>query len=160
MVGSLDLDAKLADRRVGQKIAAEQCVVIGLDGTARAETFDPLGAAAAGAVQGEPVAAGLQPVADRAGLGGIGVRAGDIGDQQLAQRQPFRDIGEIVGDRGRDVALGEKAEQAKTGIIMVVAAHRAGRKAAGDQMRAARCCFCHLIPPGSVAEFGRVFMTD
>ena len=91
-----------------QEIAAEQRVMLGLDGAARARAFDALGAAAAGAVQGQPMAARLEPFADRPALRGIGIGAGDIGDQQPAERQPLRDIGEIVGDRGSDAGLGQQ----------------------------------------------------
>ena len=55
------LDADLADRRMGQEIAAEQRVVLGLDGAALPRALDPLGAAAARPVQRQPMAAGLQP---------------------------------------------------------------------------------------------------
>jgi len=55
------------------------------------------------------MAARLKPLADGACLRSVRVGAGDVGDQQLAERQPFCDIGEIVGDRGRDVALGQQA---------------------------------------------------
>jgi len=47
----LHLDAELADRRMGQEKAAEQRMVLGLDGAALARALDPLGAAAAGTVQ-------------------------------------------------------------------------------------------------------------
>jgi hypothetical protein len=97
-VRGADLDAKLADRRMGQEAAAEEGVVFALDGAARAGALDPLGTAAAGAVQRQPMAARLEPLAHRAGLRRVGVGAGDIGDQQSAERQPPLDIDEIVGD--------------------------------------------------------------
>ena len=104
------LDAKLADRRMGQEIAPEQGVVLGLDGAALAGALHPLGAAAARAMQGQPMAARLQPALDRARLRGVGVGAGHIGDQQPADRQPFLDIREVVGDRGRNVSFGEEPQ--------------------------------------------------
>src|SRR5205085_12322246 len=73
--------------------------------------------------------------------------AGDIGDHPAAQRQPARDIGEIIGDRGGDALLGEQLEEAQAGVIMVVAGIGAGRKAARDDMRAVRCCFWHRVIP-------------
>ena len=95
-------------------------MVLGLDGAALAHAFDPLGAAAAGAVQAQPVAAGLQPVPDGAALRGVGIRAGDVGDQQPADRQPFLDVGEVVGDRGRNVLFGQQSQQPQAGIVVVV----------------------------------------
>src|SRR5919206_255754 len=62
-----DLDAELADRRMRQKHSAEERVMLGLDGTARASAFDALGAAATCAMQREPMAARRDPVADRVG---------------------------------------------------------------------------------------------
>ena len=93
------------------------------------------------------MAARRDPVADCTGLRRIGTGAGDIGDHQAAQRQPARDIGEIIGDRSGDALLGEQLEEAQAGVIMVVAGIGAGRKAARDDMRAVRCCFWHRVIP-------------
>ncbi len=51
-----------------QKAAAEDCVVLGRDGAALAHAFNPLGTAAAGAVQAQPVTALLQPILNGAAL--------------------------------------------------------------------------------------------
>src|SRR5439155_18348922 len=48
-VGVADLDVDLADRRVGQKAAAEEGGVVGRDGGAIGHSVNPLGAPAAGA---------------------------------------------------------------------------------------------------------------
>ena len=74
---------------------------------------------------------------DGAALRGIGIGAGDVGDQQPADRQPFLDIGKIVGDRGRNVPFGQQPQQPQAGVVVVVAGARAGRKTAGNEMRAA-----------------------
>jgi hypothetical protein len=66
---------------MGQKVAAEQCMVFRLDGAAHPHALDALGAAAAGAMQGEPPAATIEPLLNGTCLRGIRVRAGDIGDQ-------------------------------------------------------------------------------
>ena len=130
---------------MGQEAAAEQRVVLGLDGAALAHALDPLGAAAAGAMQAQPVAARLQPMLDGAALRGVGIGAGHVGDQQLADRQPFLDVGEVVGDRGRNVLLGQQLQQPQAGIVVVVPGMRTGRKTAGDEMRAAGLLPCHWI---------------
>ena len=124
---------------MGQEAAAEQRVVLGLDSAALARAFHPLGAAAAGAVQAQPMAAGFEPAPERPALPGIGIRASDIGDQQPARRQPFFEIGKVVGDRGRNVAFGQQPQQPQAGIVVVVAGERPRRKAAGSrQMPAPR----------------------
>src|SRR5262249_32209075 len=120
---------------------------LGLDGAARARSFDALGPPAARAVQCEPMPAPLGPSAYRVGLRRIGIWAGDIGDEEAAHRQPARDIGEIVGDRGGDILLGEQLKEAQARVIMVVARHRAGREAARDDMRAVRYRLWHVSPP-------------
>src|SRR5439155_9632463 len=51
------LDADLTDRRMGQEATAEDGVMLGLDGAPVPAAFHPLGAAAAGAMQAEPMAA-------------------------------------------------------------------------------------------------------
>ena len=147
------LDAEFPDRRVGQEKAAEQRVVLGLDRAPHPRPLDPLRAAAAGSVQGQPLAAGLQPGLQGAGLRGVGVGAGDIGDQQLADRQPFLEIGEVVGDRGRNLPLGQQLQQPQPGVILVVPAHRPGRKPAGNKMRAAGIRRCHGMPPLTVRAY-------
>src|SRR4029453_19654747 len=67
-VAGLHVDADLADRRMRQEVAAEERVVLGLHRAALPRALDALGAAAAGAVQAEPVAARLQPALDGARL--------------------------------------------------------------------------------------------
>jgi len=131
----------------GQEAASEQGMVLGLDGAALAGALDPLGATAARPVQRQPMTARLQPLLDRARLRGVGVGPSDIGDQQAADREPFFDIGEVVGDRSRHVLVAQDFQQPQTRIIVVVPGHRAGRKAAGNQMRAAVLCLCHRDHP-------------
>jgi hypothetical protein len=159
------LDVDFADRRMGQKFAAEECVVLGLDGAPITHALDPFGSSAAGPMQTEPMAAGLEPAPDDAGLRRVGVGAGDVADQQLADRQEFLDIREVVGDRGRDVPLGEQPEEPQTGIVVVVPAHRTGRKTAGNEMGAAGIRRYHRIasllqsPCGQFVTFPRVSPT-
>ena len=155
VIGGADFDAKLADRWMGQEATAEERVVFGLDGTTIAHALDPLGSAAAGPVQAEPMATCLQPALDGVGLQGVRVGAGDIGDQQLADRQPFLDVGEVVGDGGRNVSLRQQAQQPQAGVIVVVPGHRSRRKTAGYQMRAAGIALCHRITPLAVRRLQR-----
>src|SRR5262249_52597889 len=121
---------------MGQEIAAEQRVVLGLDRAPLPRALDPLGAAPADAVQAEPATAGLEPLLERAALPRVGVRARDIRDQEATHREPLLEIRELVGDRGRDLALGQEAEEPQAGIVVVVPGLRSRRKAAGDEMRA------------------------
>jgi len=72
-------------------------------------------------VQGEPAAAGLEPLLHRAALGRIRVRAGDVRDQQAARREPLLDVGEVVRDRCRDLALRQEAEEPQSRVVVVVA---------------------------------------
>ena len=46
---------------MGQEVAAQQGMVLGLDGAPLPAALDPLGPPAAGAVQGEPMPARLKP---------------------------------------------------------------------------------------------------
>ena len=78
-------------------------------------------------------------------LRGVGIGAGDIGDQQPADRQPFLDIGKIIGYRGRNALLGQEPQQPQAGIIMVVPGIGARRKTTGNHMRPA-CRLCHRLP--------------
>ena len=110
--------------------------MLGLHRAALPRSLDPLGAAAAGAVQAEPAAARLQPALNGPALGGIGIRPGHVRDEQPARRQPFLDVGEVVGGRGRHALLGEEPEQFQAGVIVVVPGERSGWKPAGDEVRA------------------------
>jgi hypothetical protein len=83
---------------MGQEVTSEHCVVLGLDGAALTCALHALGAAAAGAMQAQPVSARLQPVLDGAALRGVWVGSGHIGDQHLRNGQPFLDVREVVGD--------------------------------------------------------------
>ena len=141
---------------MGQEVAPEEGVVLGLDGAALAGALDPLGAAAAGAMQGQPMAARLQPALDGAGLRGVGVGAGDVGDQQPADRQPFLDVREVVGDRGRNVPFGQQPQQPQAGIVVVVPGIRTGWKTAGNQMRAAGFRLCHRITSFAVRRLQKL----
>ena len=91
------------------------------------------------------MAARLEPSLDRTTLRGVGVRARDIGDQQPADGQPFFDVGEVVGNLGRNVAFGEEAQEPQAGIVVIVPSHRTDRKTTGNQMRASGFCLCHRI---------------
>jgi len=53
---------------MGQEVAPEQGVVLGLDGTALARALHSLGAADTGAMQAQPAAARLEPALDSAAL--------------------------------------------------------------------------------------------
>ena len=128
-----------------EEVAAEQRVVLGLDGAALPRPFDTFRAPAAGAVQGQPAPARFQPAPDRAALPGIGIRARHVRDQEPAERQPLRDVREVVGDRRRDIPLCQETEEAETGVVMVVPGVRSGRKPSDDEMRARRCRVCHRI---------------
>ena len=126
-----------------QEAAAEKGVVVELDGAALPDALDALGAAATGAVQGQPPAAVLHPAPDGDALRGVRIRARDVGDQEPAHGQPLLDVTEVIGDRGRDLLLGQELEQLQTGVVVVVAGARAGRKSAGDEMGASRCRVRH-----------------
>jgi len=67
---------------MGQEVTAEQRVVLSLDGAALAHALDPLGAAAAGSMQAQPVTAGPQPALDDAALCSVWIGTRHIGDQQ------------------------------------------------------------------------------
>jgi len=75
---------------------------------------------------------GRRDIIGCAALHGVRVGAGHIGDQQLADREPFLDIGEVVGDGGRNIPFDQQAEQPQAGIVVVVPAHRTGRSSSGS----------------------------
>ena len=104
-----------------QEVAPEQRVVLGLDGAALPRAFHSLGAAAAGAVQAEPVTAGFEPLLQRATLRRVRVRAGHVRDQEAADRQPLLEVCEVVRDRRRNLALRQQAEEPQAGVVVVVA---------------------------------------
>ena len=130
---------------MGQEEAAQQRVMLGLDGAALAHALHPLRAAAARPMQAQPMAARFEPARDGAALRGVGVGAGHIGDQQPADRQPLLDVREVVGDRGLNVPFGQEPQQPQARMVVVVSGGRAGRKAAGDEMRATKRSLCHQI---------------
>src|SRR5207245_3379420 len=66
-----DVDANLTDGGMGQEIAPEERVMLGLDGAALPRPFHPLGTAAAGAMQAQPAAACFEPALDGAALRGV-----------------------------------------------------------------------------------------
>ena len=111
-----------------EKEAAEQRVMLGLDGAALAHAFDALRAAAARAVQCKPVSARFEPGTQRSALRSVGIRTCDVGNQQAAHRQPFRQIGEVIRDRRLNVLLGEKSQQSQPRVIMIVPALEPGGK--------------------------------
>ena len=103
------------------------------------EALDAFGAAAAGAVQGQPVArrcaaiAGLQ----RGTPSGVGVGSGHVGDEQTTEigRYLLISAKSLLTDAGI-VLLGQKGQQAQASIVVVVAGTRSGWETTGDQMRA------------------------
>jgi hypothetical protein len=55
------IDAESACKRMRQEHAAEQCMMFGFHGAALRQALNALGTPTAGAVQRQPVAAGLEP---------------------------------------------------------------------------------------------------
>jgi hypothetical protein len=96
-------------------------------------------------MQAQPVAARLQPAPDGAALRGVGVGSGHIGDQQPGDGQPFLDVREVIGDRGRNVPFGHQPQQPQAGIVVVVPGARTGRETARNEMRSAGILLCHRI---------------
>ena len=111
-------------------------MMLGFHGAALRQALDALGTPAAGAVQRQPMAAGLEPGFQSGALLGTRVGTGDVGDEQPAHGQPLLHVGEVVGDGSRDLSLGQQREQPKAGIVVVVTGAGAGRKAAGNDMSA------------------------
>jgi len=91
------------------------------------------------------VSAGFEPLLHRPALRGVGIRPGDVGDEQPTRGQPFLDVGEVVGDRGGDVVLGQEPEQPQAGVVVVVPGGGSRRKATGDEMRAAELRLRHRL---------------
>src|SRR5205814_633129 len=151
------VDADLADRRMCQEVAPEERVMLGLHGAALPRAFDALGAAAAGAVQGQPVSAGLEPLLNRPALRGVGIRPGDVGDEQPTRGQPFLDVGEVVGDRGGDVLLRQEPEQPQAGVVVVVPGGGSRRQPTGDELRGADVV---LLPTDLSVETGTPSLTN
>src|SRR5215471_5053386 len=145
MIAVSHVDAKAAERRMCQEAAPEERVMLGLDGAALAHALHALGAAATRPMQAQPVAAGLQPGADRTALCCVRVRASDVGDQHPAHRQPLLDVREVVTDRRRNVALAKKTKQRQARMVVIVAGARTGRVAPSDDMRAGKFALCHWI---------------
>ena len=115
------VDADLADGRMRQEVAAEQRVMLGLHGAALPHALDPLGAAAAGAVQAEPAAARLQPALQSPGTAAAsGYGPATYVMSSRLDGQPLLDVGEVVGDRGRHALLGQEPEQSQAGVVVVV----------------------------------------
>src|SRR5262245_32551483 len=92
------------------------------------------------------MATGPEPGFQPGALLGTRVGAGDIGDEQPAHRKPLLQIGEVVGDGGRNLSLGQQREEAKAGIVMIVTGARPRRKAAGNNMSAAVDDVGHVMP--------------
>ncbi len=107
MIDLANVNAELANWRMGQEVAPEERVVLGLYGASLAETLHSFGSSPAGSVQAHPSAAGFQPMLDRAALRGIGIRTRNISDQQPADGQPLLDVREVVADRCLNFLLGQ-----------------------------------------------------
>ena len=129
-----------------QEHGSEQCMMLGLHSAALRQALDALGTPAAGAVQRQPMAAGLEPGFQSGALLGARVGAGDVGDEQPAHGQPFLHVGEVVGDGSRNLSLGQQREEPKAGIVVVVTGAGAGRKAAGNDMSAVVDDVGHAMP--------------
>jgi hypothetical protein len=56
-------------------------------------------------MQRQPMASLLQPFLHDLALAGVGIRAGDIRDQQPTDWQPLPDVSEIIADRRWDAGL-------------------------------------------------------
>src|SRR5579863_4946701 len=91
------------------------------------------------------MSARFEPLAKGAALRGVGIGAGDVGDQQTTHRQPLLDVGEVVADRGCDVLLGKQPQHAEARVVVVVACRRTGRKTTCDQMNPAWLAVAHWI---------------
>lgn len=89
------------------------------------------------------MAARLKPGFDGTALRGVRVGAGHIGDQQPGDREPFLDVHEVIGDRGRNIPFGQERGQPQAGMVVVVSGGRAGWKTAGDEMRPGELFLCH-----------------
>ena len=129
-----------------QEHGSEQCMMLGLHSAALRQALDAFGTPAAGAVQRQPMAAGLEPGFQSGALLGTRVGAGDVGDEQPAHGQPFLHVGEVVGDGSRNLSLGQQREEPKAGIVVVVTGAGAGRKAAGNDMSAVMDDVGHVMP--------------
>src|SRR5437762_1827056 len=128
-----------------EEVASEERVVLGLDGAPLPRAFDTFGAPAAGAVQGQPTPARFQPAPDRAALLRIRIRTCHVRDQQPTERQPLRDVREVVGGRCRDILLCQQAEEPETSIVMVVPVARSRWKPSSDEMTTTGLRLCHRI---------------
>jgi hypothetical protein len=137
------VDAEFAERGMDQEAAPEKGVMLGPDRTPLAHALHPLGAAAARSMQAQPMAARLEPGLDGAGLRGVRVRAGHVRDQKAAQRQPFLDVREVVGDGSRDVPFGEEREEPQAGMVVIVSGAGTGRETTGYEMGAGKSVLCH-----------------
>src|SRR5262245_58274139 len=92
------------------------------------------------------MSAGLEPGFQSGALLGTRVGASDVGDKQPAHRQPFLHVGEVIGDGGRNLSLGQQREEPKAGIVVVMTGAGAGRKAAGNDMSAVVEYLSHVLP--------------
>mgnify|MGYP003351303168 CR=1 FL=1 len=142
--GIAHIDNEFAKRRMRQKKSTEQRVVFGLDCAALPHAFHARRFAAAGAMQGQPMAAGLDPRLNCSRLRGIRIRAGNVSDQQAAHREPFGDVAKIIGGGGWHFLFSQQCQQPKARMIVIVAGSHAGRKAAGDDVGAGKFGFCRF----------------
>jgi hypothetical protein len=137
-----------------EKEAAKGVVVAGFDHLSCAAIFShPNGFPTTGAVQGEPPPAGLEPLPYDLILHLVWVRAGDIGNQQLAVRQPLCNVGKIIGDgRAQARVLLQKLQDPQPGIVHVMPGGRTGRVSSDNGVYSNGFGFTHLIamPPISI----------
>src|SRR5262245_26942064 len=122
-------------------------MVRGSHGAALRQALDAFGTSAAGAVKRQPMATGLEPGFQSGTLLGPWVGASDVGDEKPAHGQPFLQVGEVVGDRRRNLSLVQQREEPKASIVVVVTGAGAGGKAAGNDMRAVVDDIGHVVPP-------------
>src|SRR6516162_1250911 len=110
------------------------------------QSLDALGTPAAGAVKCQPMTTVLEPGFQSSALLGPRVGAGDVGDEKPAHGQPFLHVGKVIGDGRRNLSLVQQREEPKASIVVVVTGAGAGRKAAGNDMRAVVDDVGHVVP--------------
>ena len=108
--------------------------MLGSYGTALRYSLHTFCTSAARAMQCQPMAAGLEPGLQSGALLGTRIGAGDVGEEKSADGQPFLQVREIIGDRSRNLSLGQQREKPKARVVVIVTGAGAGGKAAGNDM--------------------------
>src|SRR5262245_43270674 len=128
-------------------------MMLGPHSAALRQALDARSAPAARAMKCQPMAAGLEPGFQSGALLGSGVGAGDVGDEQPAHAQPLLHVGKVVGNGRWNLSLVEQREKPKTSIVVVMTGAGAGRKAAGNKVRAGVDIVAHEVPRfGSMSD--------